>query len=295
MPRAVRLVVLVVALLACWAPRPAAAAEPEAWQPTGEEVLRTTQAGAYARTTTQLTPRKRWDFEIAVPAWIPGVSGSFASGGVEVDADRDLEALFDKFFDVATSLDFAFVGRVEARTGPWTFTADAFGASLGNDINFTLTDGTVADATIKAFIGAAHVGYRVWTKPACLFGARSCLKVDAYAGARFYYAEYELKLPRGGASNDSGSWIDPIVGFDAELGIGRRWFVHLRSDVGGFGVGADFSLWVVAGLEYRFTHVFSLALGWATMTSEYAKGSGTDRFAWNLSLSGPQVVLAFRF
>ena len=166
---------------------------------------------------------------------------------------------------------------------------------LGNNINFKLTDGTVADATISVFIGAARVGYRVWTKPLCLFGSRSCLKVDAYAGARFYYADYELKLPTGAESNDSGSWVDPIVGLNAELAIGRRWVAHLWSDIGGFDIGSELAFWIVPAIEYRFTNVFSLALGWAHMTAKYEEGSGPNRFAWNLSLSGPQLVLAFRF
>jgi hypothetical protein len=65
--------------------------------------------------------------------------------------------------------------------------------------------------------------------------------------------------------------------------------------VGGFGVGADFAWWVTAGLEYRFGRVFSLGAGWAVMDADYTAGRGDDLFRWNLTLSGPQVIAAFRF
>ena len=286
--------VLLLVVGAAWPVRVARAAETDAWVPTGEEVRRAVPPGSYARAPTRMRPRERWQFTVAVPVWIPSVSGSFASGGVDVDVDRDLETLFDSFFDVVTDLDFAFVGSFQAQHGPWSFGVEGFGASLGNDIEFKLTDGTVADATITAVIASAWVGRRILTRPTCLFGSRGCFELDAFAGARWSYAKYELTLPRR-ESDDSGSWVDPIGGLDARLGVGRRWVVRVRGDVGGFGVGADLAWWLVPSLEYRFTNLFSLAFGWALMAGDYSEGTGSDRFAWDLSLSGPQLAVGFRF
>lgn len=65
--------------------------------------------------------------------------------------------------------------------------------------------------------------------------------------------------------------------------------------MGGFGVGADLAFWVTAGLEYRFSRLFSLAAGWALLDADYTDGSGADEFRWNLALSGPQLIASFKF
>jgi len=278
---------LLLAALGLWLPEPAHAGDLETWVPTADELQRVAgQRPAYANLR-----RKAWTFEAAVPVWIPGISGTFGEGGVSVDSEGGLGELFD----ASSDLKFAFVGAFSAQRGPWRFGVDGFGARMGGDVRFKLTDGTLVDAELGAIIAAARIGYRVWTKPLCLFGSKSCLKVDAYAGARLYYAFFEVTLPIGPKLDASKTWVDPIVGLAAELPIGRRWVVHATGDVGGFGVGADLAFWATAGVEYRFTRVFSLAAGWAIMSSDFETGRGAKEFRWNLTLSGPQLIAAFRW
>ena len=296
MKHTVCLLALLLVLAAAWPQRAARGEEGATWVPTADEVQRAaTRQACYARERPRPPRRRTWQFEAAVPVWVPGVSGSFGKGGVTVDPDGSIGDVAGDVFDVQTDLDFAFVGAFAARRGPWTFAVDAFGARLGNNIDFVLTDGTLVDAKLGAFIASARVGYRVWTKPFRLLSRRSCLKVDAYAGARWYYADFEVKLPVGPQLDASEGWFDPIVGLDAELRFGRRLALHVRGDVGGFGMGSDLAWWFTAGLEYRFSRLFSLAAGWAVMDADFTSGSGDDEFTWNLTLSGPQLVAGFRF
>lgn len=78
---------------------------------------------------------------------------------------------------------------------------------LGNNVSFALTNGTLIEAEIGAIIASARVAYRVWTEPFRLFSRRSCFKVDAYAGARYYYADFEAQLPIGPRLDASAGWV----------------------------------------------------------------------------------------
>ena len=282
---------VVFAVLEAWAPSPALAGDLDTWVPTADEVRQV----ATQRTTYPSQRRRTWAFDVAVPLWIPGVSGTFGQGGVSVDTDGGIGDVAGDLFDVQTDLDFAFVGAFRASRGPWSLAVEGFGVRLGNNIDFTLTDGTLVDTTIGAVIASARVGRRVWTKPMRILSTRSCFTVDAYAGVRWYYASLEVTLPVGPGIDTSSHWIDPIVGLDTELSLGRHLALHLRGDVGGFGVGSDLAFWVVAGLEYRLSRVFSLGAGWAVMDADYTSGVGDREFRWNLTLSGPQLIAAFRF
>jgi len=281
---------LALVLTAVWSPGMASAAEAETDRPTADDLRRVASRHA----TYPRRRARRWEFDLSVPVWIPGVSGSFATGGVEVEPNRGVDDIIDDLFDVVTDLDFAFVGSVEIRRGPWAACVEAFGARLGSDITFRLTDGKLVDARIEAAIASAYLARRVWTRPLGLLGRRSCLTVDAFAGVRWYYAAVEVTLPLGTKIDGSADWLDPIVGLRADLAVGRHLLLRVKGDVGGFGVGSDFAWWLAGTLEYRFSRLFSLGVGWAVMDADYSTG-GDQGFAWNLRLSGPTLIAGFRF
>jgi hypothetical protein len=73
----------------------------------------------------------------------------------------------------------------------------------------------------------------------------------------------------------------------------------LRGDVGGFGAGSEFS-WNVLG-AYSFeigTHygvTYSGVLGYRALSVDFEKGSGLNRYEYDVIQHGPVVGLMMRF
>ena len=268
----------------------ATATDEFAFVPTASQVHRAAaRCPSYGR-----RPCKRgWEFHLAIPIWIPGVTGSMAEGGVEIEADPDTDAILNEMFDTSDDLKFGFLGAVVARKNRWTIALDGFGVRLGSGVNFRLTDDTVVDGTIFALIARATVRYEVLRRPVRLPRCgRGCLSLDAFAGARFYRAGFDMNLPEGVKLKAEENWLDPIVGVVATADLSRKWSIQLEGDVGGFGVGSDIAWWIILAAEWRFARRWTLLFGYGIADVTY--GDVQD-FAWNLTLNGPILGIKFSF
>ena len=211
-----------------------------------------------------------------------------------VKPDRPTADLAGKLFDIATDLQFGFLGSLEARKGRWLLGLDVFGVSLGSQVDFRLTDGTLVEADLWALIGRLRGGYRVLERDVRVFGrCPGVFGLDLYAGARGYAVGTEVRLPDRTVEGDK-VWVDPLVGVDARLDLSRRFTLRLTGDVGGFGVGSDFAWWAEAALEWRFARRWWLSVGWAVLDVDYGDAKN-DYFAWEVGLSGPVVAIGYRF
>lgn len=290
--------------------------------PTGEQVER---AAGRACSGQRRCADRRWRFDVAIPLWIPGVSGSFASGGVTIDADlsavdaigdiaSDISDIFGDLGDlgdfgdfgdfgglddvgdplkVGSDLKFGFLASVQAHKGKWTIGLDGFGASLGTSVDFRLTDDRIVDATLWCLILRGAAKYEWLRRPVRMpWCGTGCLRSNLVAGGRFYGAGFEAVLPEGLTLKDSEQWVDPIVGLDLSLDLSRKFRLRVEGDVGGFGVGSDFAWWAIAGADWRFARRWTLMFAYAWLDVDY--GSASD-FAWNLQLQGPSLGLQFSF
>jgi hypothetical protein len=246
-----------------------------------------------ARDARRCCSARRWEFQVALPIWVPGITGTMASGSSDVTVDRGLGDLLDRATDIAGELEFAFVGAVVVRRGPWRFVADAVGARVSGTADFTLNGQEVASAELSAAIVRARVGYRFGeTCPCdpCPCGPR--FSWGPHVGLRWYLASFEAETAGGGASVDADSdWVDPIVGVDATWTLSRRWALHGIADIGGFGLGSDLSWWLSAVAEFRISRAWSLYAGWQVLDVR-RESSG---FTWDLRFNGPMLGVGFRF
>jgi hypothetical protein len=71
-------------------------------------------------------PAMRWQWRAAIYGWFPGLD---ARSNVQIPSGSrvDVDIGPDRYL---SSLEFAFMGTLEARKGPWSFVVDAI------DINF---------------------------------------------------------------------------------------------------------------------------------------------------------------
>jgi hypothetical protein len=124
---------------------------------------------------------------------------------------------------------------------------------------------------------------------------------DAGVGLRLNSLKSDIRVDVFGAqgsvipreASGSQTWVDPILVARFKTSPHRKLTGILRTDIGGFGIGADFTWQVQADAVYRFSNLFSLGIGYRILGVDYEKGSGQDRFLYNMDSFGPVVKLGF--
>ena len=89
-------------------------------------------------------------------------------------------------------------------------------------------------------------------------------------------------------------WWDPILGAQSQIDLSRHWFLWMRSDLGGFGAGSDFTANGSAAIGYRFTifgHGMAARAGYRVLFQDYDTNSGANRFEWDMTTHGPTLGL----
>jgi opacity protein-like surface antigen len=222
-----------------------------------------------------------WTFDVALYLWAAGVKGDLGVRGVTVPVDVGFDEIFDK-------LEGALMLHGTAGKGRWGGFFDFAWIGLGADTTGPL--GQPASVDSDLFFVELAVTYRAIEHP---LGDQAQLFVDGYAGLRVYAAETDLTLVTG-PRNQDGAWVDPILGFDAEVQTGQ-WLLGVRADIGGFGAGSDLSWAILVGARYRISELFSLALGYRWLDIDYSTGSGADAFTFDVQMAGPVLAVAFSF
>jgi hypothetical protein len=73
----------------------------------------------------------------------------------------------------------------------------------------------------------------------------------------------------------------------------------LSGDVGGFGVGSQFSWQAVGTYSFEFAKtssaVWSGMIGYRALSVDFSKGSGTTRYEYDMIQHGPIMGLTMRF
>ncbi|MDX2463603.1 MAG: hypothetical protein QNK31_03750 [Porticoccus sp.] len=78
--------------------------------------------------------------------------------------------------------------------------------------------------------------------------------------------------------------------------ISEKWHVILKVDIGGFGVGSNFTWNLQGGFIWDATDYLSLVFEYRALSVDYSTGQvGTpNRFAYDTITHGPLFGLAFR-
>ena len=263
-----------------------------------------------------------WQFRATPYVWIPGVSGDVAVRGNPVNIDFNV---FDVFDSGSSGVDLdslaALMGYLEISKGRWSVYGDLIWGNFGLSgdavsqrnptANLTLSADANAGLDYETTIVESGVAYEVanWSR------AQSSTALDLLGGARYWNQQLDLSLAVTGAVDfgrlgleRSGSraiarsgtidWVDPFVGFRVrhELSPGQE--LQFLGDVGGFGVGSDFSWQLFAGYSFDFS-VWQSTLhglvGYRALAVDYSDGNGTNANSIDLVLHGPVAGLSFRW
>ena len=241
-----------------------------------------------------------WHFTAAPYAWALGLEGEVGIGSL----DADVDATFLDILDQSDSL-VALQGHIEAQKNRFGVFVDGIYADIGVEFD---GDFISLDADQKLTIIEGGGFYRMidevslWQQDASGAGAFSA---DALVGVRYTALEAELDSSAEVFGDDfehrfegRRDWIDPFVGGRLQLRLTDDIDLALRGDVGGFGVGSDFT-WNTQGLlGYRFLLFGKAAAAWAgyrALGQDYEEGCCQDRFEWDVILHGPVIGMTVRW
>ena len=233
-----------------------------------------------------------WEFQVAPYIWGISLDGDVTVSGNEGDLDLSFHDIWDEL-NIAGMLSF------DARKGRWGFLGDAVAANLGKD---TKVDGIKIDPTVKLALLMAGGFYELGTWKLSDTAGKDVptVTLDAYAAVRYTYLDIDLDLKGVGDASGDKDWFDPLIGTRAFFDLSEHWTLALWGDVGGFGVGSDFTWGAMGTIGYRF-RLFSeknnvrVAGGYRAIYQDYTDGSGDDKFKWDVTFHGPILGLVIEF
>ena len=217
-----------------------------------------------------------WELAFTPFLWGSGMDGTVGIAGREGDFEASAK-------DLIKQLDFAFMANFEARKSRWFFGIDFDYTDLGKDV--TVENENVAARNprldLKMTIVEGHVGYQVVNS------------LDVYAGVRRVSATAGLATDESALIEVDGGFTDPIVGLQFRRYLSEKFWVNLRSDVGGFGAGSDFSFFLTAAGGFRVSRLISLDFGYRLWDFDYESDDELKRL--DLTLAGFGGGLTFHF
>jgi hypothetical protein len=227
---------------------------------------------------------KKWNFLTDIYLMFPYMDGETGKGdlfSVPVDASPG---------DIFSKLKMAAMVYVEARTEKWAITSDLVYMNLNQEV----TPGTLlhsGEVTAREFIWEPACFYRIVPFWEVGVGGRlTSLTTDIDVRRNVFPAGTEEVTASG-----SKTWFDPIIITRLSADINDKWLFQLRGDVGGFGLGSDFTWQLQAYAGYRFGKVFQLTAGYRILSIDYDKGVDAERFIYNMDTFGPAVRFGFNF
>ena len=238
-----------------------------------------------------------WSWRATIYAWGPSINGTANFKGLPGDGEIDTDVNPNSYL---SRLQFAFMGTLEARRGPWSVIGDGIYLNFGDHVSHVRSIGgpggnvavpvdTGTTTDLEGFVGTLAGAYSVLQQP----GARA----DVLAGLRYAHLKsklnWELATAAGtvgtsGSAEASKSLTDGIVGARGAVDLSSQWFVPWYVDVGAGSSRLTWQAW--AGIGYRF--------GWGEAILGYRHLSydfHTNAIASDVQFSGPAIGVAFRF
>ena len=230
------------------------------------------------------TKEKKWHYLADVYIMFPYLNGETGVGSaltVPVDAGPG---------DIFSNLKMAAMFYLEARTDKWAITSDLVYMNLNQEI----TPGKLVHS------GEVGLKQNIWE----VAGLYRILPFwEAGVGGRLNYLQTNINARKnvlpGGTEEVSGLhdavWFDPIVVTRLSTDINDEWLFQFRGDLGGFGIGSDFSYQLQAYAGYRFNKLFQLSAGYRFLSTDYKKQADYTQFVFDMNESGPVIRFGFNF
>lgn len=226
-------------------------------------------------------PGSAWQFEVTPYLWL-----STMPLRVDVGASGS-NGTIPPFPVFHTGLDFAGMGAIEARKGPWGALMDVQYVKLG-------VTGSPEVAALTPFSNLdLTYTQQIWTFLGLYRLADGPVSVDLLGGARYLHAKTDLEvsalsLPGTVGGTRSKGWWDGVVGGRALLPLDEKWSLLGYLDVGGG--GSEVSWQAIAGANYRYSNATTFKFGY-----RYFHFKRDDAPVLEATMGGLYAGVGFRF
>ncbi|WP_198374457.1 hypothetical protein [Neoroseomonas rubea] len=226
-------------------------------------------------------PSDAWTFTLSPYVWFSGLGG-------EVTGPHGGESFTADFGDIFGTMKFSYMGLAEARRGNF---------SIVTDIMYLNLQQGVPVPGLGAYSGGSARTQSVEVSAIGLYTVAdgSAGRVELGGGIRGWWFDTELTLDAGRlpgrTQNASTSWVDPVISARGVLRLSDRFSVTAYGDIGGFGVGSEFTWQAFGTVDYQVTESISVSAGFRWIHIDYDKGSNNVA----LDMGGPIIGASWRF
>lgn len=220
----------------------------------------------------------RWHHTVHLYGMGAAIEGDARIGTLSLPVDLSLSEKFD-------ALRMGGMAAWRADNGTWSFTADLTYMDLGWNAQ-TRADRAAGSLGVDQFTAMASVGRRAGPHLEVL---GSLAYFDLNTNLEVRVLQQSLRATR------QASWVDPLVGLQYSAPLRGKWTYSLRGDVGGFGVGSEFTWHAVALLRRQVNDRFGWYLGYRAIAYDYRDGSGQVGMHYDMVQHGPGIGAAFSF
>lgn len=227
---------------------------------------------------------RKWTFLTEIYLMFPYIDGETGIGNnlvLPVDANPG---------DIFSKLKMAGMLYLEAKTDKWAITSDLVYMNLKQEITpgILLNSG---ELTAKQFVWEAAGLYHIFPFWEVGVGGRLNSVQTSFEG--------QINVLPEGTEEITGRhtkiWYDPILITRLSADIKDKWLFQFRGDLGGFGIGSDFT-WQLQGYAgYRFKKVFQLTAGYRILSTDYSYGEAPKEFIFDVNEFGPVIRFGFNF
>lgn len=224
-----------------------------------------------------------WEFRLIPYAWLIAMDTKATVRNYTADSKIN-------FSDILRDMNFAGQVHFEGQKGKWGFFIDPTYLRLSQE--GTLRDGRDIKLQVEQWLVEFGGTYQLGKWSLEEKGKRS-ITVDALGGGRFWYLSADLDTSSNLNPSKTVQWIDPIIGVRLEADITEKLLFNIRSDIGGFSVGSDFSWNALGVFGYRFTKDITGLFGYRALYVDYKEGTSIIRY--NMTIHGPIMGLSFSF
>jgi hypothetical protein len=246
---------------------------------------------------------------------MPWLSGSSTVKGVKTDIDATFIDLLHR--EIPKQL-FGLMASAEARKDRFSIFGDFLYMKLGasGDASRSVNVGRInaslsasANVNVEMVVAELAATYEIMR-----WGAANNTALDVLAGGRLWWQKAEadlalaggLTLPRftvEGGRTLSGvgdvTWFDPLIGMRLRHQFLPGHELVLSGDVGGIGLGSDFSWQAIGAYSFEFAKTTSATwsglIGYRALFVDFSKGSGMTRYGYDMLQHGPLVGLTIAF
>lgn len=258
-----------------------------------------------------------WRFQGTLYGWMLGISGNLTARGQTVDVNASFLQVVQKSDSLA-----AFMGYFEANKGKVGFYTDLVWAKLGFDRSMAFYRNPMPGVQLSATTNTAVTTNLTILEPGGLYeftkwahAPGSFTALDGILGLRYWNMAPEVDLNVIGgvdvaslgieygrtfsiARSGGLDWIDPVIGLRLRHQFTPDQNLMVRGDVGGFGLGSQFT-WQAAAIytySWQFSGYALAALaGYRALGVTYSQGSGASTAGIDAVLHGPLIGVSLRF